>query len=196
MSKGELTRQRIIEQTAPLFNQRGFRTLPLSDIMEATGLQKGGIYNHFTSKEELALAAFDYAVQRLGNRFARSQPGQTPLETLREGIERFRESREKPVLAGGCPLLNSAIESDDAFPALRDKVSKVISAFHRQIANLVLEAQKAGELKPDVDPSVVATIIFTCLEGGIFLGRLHEDGNHMGRCCDHLLNFLETLRAI
>jgi len=32
--------------------------------MEATGLQKGGLYRHFDSKEELAQEAFDYAWER------------------------------------------------------------------------------------------------------------------------------------
>ena len=61
MSKGEVTRQRIVEAAAGLFNQRGFENASLSELMEATGLEKGGIYRHFASKEELATAAFDYA---------------------------------------------------------------------------------------------------------------------------------------
>ena len=54
MSKGQLTRQRIIAQAAPLFNQRGYEGCSINDVMAATGLEKGGIYRHFESKEELA----------------------------------------------------------------------------------------------------------------------------------------------
>ncbi len=61
MSKGEATRQRIIALAAPLFNQHGYNGCSLNDIMEATGLEKGGIYRHFESKEELAAEAFDFA---------------------------------------------------------------------------------------------------------------------------------------
>src|SRR5271163_4342886 len=63
MNKGEMTRQRIIEEAAPIFNQRGFAGCSMQDLMEATGLEKGGIYRHFGSKEELAVAAFRYAMQ-------------------------------------------------------------------------------------------------------------------------------------
>jgi len=38
-----------------------FTGIPKSELMEATGLKKGGIYRHFSSKEELAAEAFDYA---------------------------------------------------------------------------------------------------------------------------------------
>src|SRR5271170_4930943 len=61
MGKGEETRRRIIEEAAPLFNQRGYEGCSIQDIMDATGLEKGGIYRHFDSKEELAAEAFDFA---------------------------------------------------------------------------------------------------------------------------------------
>src|ERR1700755_2682335 len=61
MRKGEETRQRIIAAAAPIFNKQGYAGCALSDIMAATGLEKGGIYRHFESKEEIAAEAFDYA---------------------------------------------------------------------------------------------------------------------------------------
>ena len=61
MRKGEQTRQEIIRKAAPIFNQRGYHGAALSDLMKATGLEKGGIYRHFDSKEQLAAEAFDYA---------------------------------------------------------------------------------------------------------------------------------------
>src|ERR1700760_1245310 len=59
--RGSATRQRIIEQSAPIFNQRGYAGTSMSELMAATGLEKGGLYRHFESKESLAVAAFDYA---------------------------------------------------------------------------------------------------------------------------------------
>ena len=62
MGKGEKTRQRIIEQTAPLFNQGGMAGCSMQDILHATGLTKGGIYRHFSSKEELAAECLKYSL--------------------------------------------------------------------------------------------------------------------------------------
>ena len=62
MRKGERTRQEIIRRAAPVFNQKGYDGAALSDLMGATGLEKGGIYRHFASKQALAAEAFDYAV--------------------------------------------------------------------------------------------------------------------------------------
>jgi AcrR family transcriptional regulator len=43
MGKGQETRQRIIEQAAPLFNQGGMAGCSMQDILRATGLKKGGL---------------------------------------------------------------------------------------------------------------------------------------------------------
>jgi TetR/AcrR family transcriptional repressor of nem operon len=44
-------------------DQRGFDGGSMADLMEAAGLERGGIYRHFSTKEELAAEAFDYAWQ-------------------------------------------------------------------------------------------------------------------------------------
>ena len=63
-SKGERTRERIVAQVAPLFNQRGFAGASMADLIAVTGLQAGGVYRHFAGKEALAIAAFDHASAR------------------------------------------------------------------------------------------------------------------------------------
>ena len=75
MSKGEQTREMILARAAQLFSQRGYFGSSLADLMQATGLEKGGIYNHFSSKEQLALEAFDYAFTLLQQRIRRTLSG-------------------------------------------------------------------------------------------------------------------------
>ena len=75
MTKGEQTRQRIIARAAPVFNVHGFAGTSMGQLTEAIGLEKGGIYNHFPSKEALALQAFDYAVGLTAARFAAALDG-------------------------------------------------------------------------------------------------------------------------
>src|ERR1022692_2208401 len=104
MSKGQTTRQRILEQAAPLFNQRGYEGCSIQDIMTATGLEKGGIYRHFESKQELAAEAFDYA-WNFTNSHRRQNLDQIPnhADRLKQHIANFVTRTGLP---GGCPLLN------------------------------------------------------------------------------------------
>jgi len=63
------TRHKIIEESARLFNMRGYHGCSLQDIMDATNLKKGGIYNYFSTKDEIAYAAFDYSFNLVLARF-------------------------------------------------------------------------------------------------------------------------------
>ena len=111
MKKGEQTRQAIIEKAAPLFNQRGFAGCSMTDIMEATGLEKGGLYRHFESKEDLAAAVLRYSLKAaIESRSGGDDIEGDAIARLRLMISRF-VSVPSPV-AGGCPLLNTAIDTD------------------------------------------------------------------------------------
>jgi AcrR family transcriptional regulator len=56
-----------------VFNRQGYVGASMRDLIDATGLEKGGIYNHFGSKEQLALEAYDHAMALVTARLARSQ---------------------------------------------------------------------------------------------------------------------------
>ena len=73
--RASATRQRIVELAAPVFNRQGYVGASMRDLIDATGLEKGGIYNHFGSKEQLALEAYDYAMSGSPSALARSQDG-------------------------------------------------------------------------------------------------------------------------
>src|SRR5579859_2524400 len=116
--RGEVTRQRVIRQAAPVFNKRGYSGCSMSELMEATGLQKGGLYRHFGSKRELALAALKYSLGAAeAFRFGELDSRADSVAQLRQFVTHVA-TRRGPV-EGGCPLLNSSVDHDDGDPALR-----------------------------------------------------------------------------
>src|SRR5499427_3846747 len=124
MRKGEHTRLEIIRKAAPIFNQRGYDGAALSDLMRATGLQKGGIYRHFDSKEQLAAEAFDYSWNlALDARFEGTQEIPNTVDRLKQILRNYRDKRAG-LVPGGCPLLNTAIDSDDGNLRLREKAQR------------------------------------------------------------------------
>src|SRR6478672_10618082 len=128
MTKGEQTRRKIVEAAAPIFNQHGYEGSSLKDLMEATGLKKGGIYRHFTSKEELAAEAFDYTLEAASaSRLQRVHEKENGIAKLKQYIANFVELRS-PV-AGGCPVLNTAVDADDGNPVLRARVARALRSW-------------------------------------------------------------------
>lgn len=192
-TKGERTRAHIVAAAAPIFNERGFAGTSMNDILTATGLEKGGVYRHFESKDELAVAAFDYAVHALEARRRRAlQNANTALERLYACIDVFGTSLQNPAVRGGCPLLNTAIDADDTHPALRERARRAMLHWQELIADLVGDAKLNGELGVAANSEVLVSVITSSLEGAIMVSRLLRDSQHMERVVAHLRAWLRS----
>ncbi|RCJ27820.1 TetR family transcriptional regulator [Nostoc minutum NIES-26] len=193
MSKGKETKARILQQAAELFNQQGYAGSSMSDIMRVTGLQKGGIYNHFQSKDELALQAFDFAIALI-NQHTRAalKNKHHAVERLRAIIDLFRSHVDNPPIKGGCPLLNTAVESDDAHPALKERAQQAMNSWRHLICRIIEKGIKKGEIRSEVNADEIATIIIAMLEGAMMMSKLYEDSIHMQRAINHLNQYIES----
>ena len=190
MTKGEQTRRKIVEAAAPIFNKRGYEGSSLSDLMDATGLKKGGIYRHFSSKEELAAEAFDYTWETAWNaRLLHVDEKANGIEKLKQLIANFVEHRS-PV-AGGSPILNTAIDADDGNPVLRTHVSKALRSWLSRLQTIVDQAQARGETQPGVHLQAVATLIVASLEGALMMSRIQRNDDALRRVQAHLNRYLD-----
>jgi AcrR family transcriptional regulator len=189
---GEVTRENIVRQAAALFNQHGFAGSSMADIMAATGLQKGGIYRHFESKEQLALEAFDYAVRVMAGRFSDALQGQEhALDRLHAIVGVFARIPDDPPVPGGCPVMNAGIENDDGNPVLRDRARHAMDGLRALIRRTVQGGVSRGEVRRDVDPDELASVMISTLEGAIMLSKLYGDPSHVARAAEHLGRYLE-----
>lgn len=194
MNKGELTRERIVAAAAPLFNQKGFAGCSLQDIMAATGLEKGGLYRHFSSKEDLAAEAFRFAhAHSRRTRTDDLDPALSPLDRLRAAVVRFVESPS--VLPGGCPLMNTAIDADDSNPVLRSLALDAFTGWRKRLAAIVREGVRAGQIRRDAEPRQIANTMVAALEGALMLGRLEGTRTPMRDAAASLNALLDGLEV-
>ena len=174
MTKGELTRQKIIAQAAPLFNRLGYAGCSMQDIMTATGLEKGGLYRHFASKEELAVEAFRYSLEKvLGPKLDGLEGVERAVEKLRFFIGHFVEIHS--VIPGGCPVMNTAIDADDGNLVLRELVQEAVQNWKARIVATVKDGIERGEVRTDTEPRQIANVMIATLEGALMISRL--EGN-------------------
>jgi TetR/AcrR family transcriptional regulator, transcriptional repressor for nem operon len=191
MTKGETTRKKILEQAAPIFNRNGYEGSSLSALMKATGLKKGGIYRHFSSKEELAAEAFDYTWQEAWRARILPMDEQTMgVERLKQLISNFIE--HKSPVPGGCPILNTAVDADDGNSVLRTRVRKALRSWLALLRVIVRQAAKRGELQTGIDAKAVATLIVASLEGGLMMSRLEGNDDALRKVQRHLNHYLDT----
>jgi AcrR family transcriptional regulator len=190
LSKSERTKQFIVEQTAPVFNEKGFAGTSLSDLENATGLTKGSIYGNFANKDEVALAAFDYNFNRV-TLFIRNKivVTENSIERLLVYPEVYSNFLKIPFLKPGCPILNTSTEADDTHPQLRERATKALDFWKTSIENHIKRGITRGEIKKDTDPTEFAVILMSLIEGAIMQAKV------TGRSKELLLamKFLRTL---
>ena len=127
MTKVDKVQEKIIETSLYLFNTNGITYTSIQDIITATELSKGAIYRRFKNKEEIVLAAYDKSGEIMWGHF------HTAMEKKKTAIDKilaifliYQDAANNPPIAGGCPLLNSAIESTGVFPELQKQQQKVM----------------------------------------------------------------------
>lgn len=193
MRKGEETRQMIIERAAAVLNQQGYHASSLADIMAATGLEKGGIYNHFRGKDDLALAAFDYAVALMWGRLRDGMRGHDHAADRLVGlINAYRDLADNPPLPGGCPLLNTGIEATGTHPELRTRTRNTMDGLRRFIEHVIIRGQARGEIQREVDAVVFAPVLIGAIEGSVLFMRIYGDAQYVHRAADHIIHVINT----
>lgn len=172
MTKGEETRQMIIERAAPVFNTKGIAATAMSDIMEVTKLSKGSLYVHFNDKDELAATAVDYNMEQLGKKVAAAiNRYDDPKNRLFAYLDIFLDPLHPPV-TGGCPMMNFGTEADDTNEAVRKKVNVVVERSQQVIIDIIKQGIKEGVFNTGWDYKEFATLMFAMIEGGIMISRI------------------------
>lgn len=180
MKKGDKTREHIIMKSAQLFNQQGYAGSSLNDIIAATGIKKGGIYRHFSSKDEIALEAYNYAASNVGRSFSEAIcKEESAAGRLLAFFRVYEDVVNNPPFIGGCPLLNTAVESDDTHPALRQRAQRGLHDALDMMKRIIYEGIQKGEFKENLDMDALTSFAFSLLEGGIMLSKLEGDNRYM-----------------
>lgn len=65
-------REKVLAKASKLFRKHGFDSVSVNDLMKAAGFTHGGFYNHFASKDALAIEALDLAFRTMDGERARA----------------------------------------------------------------------------------------------------------------------------
>jgi AcrR family transcriptional regulator len=121
MRKGEATRLRILDEAARQAAARGLADVSLSDVADAVGLSKSGLFKHFDSKEAMQLAILEQVMDRyIAFVWAPAEPRPPGRARLEKVFERWLDWAETEWPLSGCPVIAMTVELDDQPGPLRD----------------------------------------------------------------------------
>ncbi|MFI8188513.1 ScbR family autoregulator-binding transcription factor [Streptomyces sp. NPDC085946] len=154
------TRRTILEAAAAVFDERGYTSATIGEILERAGVTKGALYFHFASKEELALGVF-------AEQLAISLPPQPSKlqELVDSGLVMAQRLRCEPLVRASVGLaLDQGAMDLDRTPAFQMWID--------QNKQLLTEARERGELLPHVDAAETAELLVGSFSGVQLLSQL------------------------
>jgi AcrR family transcriptional regulator len=138
-----------------VFNERGYDGTSMGDLSRRLGIAKSSIYYHVDGKEDLLRLALDRALDGLFSVAAqvaeRDEPAIDRLEHLVRG--------SVAVLADRLPYVTLLLRARGNTGTERRALARR-RQFDQIVADLVKQAERDGDIRPDVDPAVTARLLF------------------------------------
>jgi TetR/AcrR family transcriptional repressor of nem operon len=185
-TKGEITRNKILEAARELFNTKGFTATTISDLVEATGMQKGSLYFHFSGKDAIAQEVLEEATDEFMEFLSKALGGDNPGKSIDNFFNCALDKHLATGFVGGCIFGNTALEMSDSNPEFAGAIDSVFDKWINRVALAVAAAQKKGQIRTDISDEALAKHIVATIEGGIMMSRLKKDERPMRECLDTL----------
>jgi TetR/AcrR family transcriptional repressor of nem operon len=189
-------KDRIIHESLRQFSTKGYMSTSINDILAAAGTSKGGLYNHFRSKEELLFAALSEArkIWRQRNLAGLDQLAR-PLDKIKKLLENYRDHylADSENFPGGCIFVALAVELNDQQPHLAQEVNEGFQRFKGMIKRLLDQEREAGHLKNGIDTGMVAEMIFSGILGTCVAYTADKSRQNLDRNIKGLIAFLTLI---
>lgn len=192
-------REKIIQEALRLFSMKGFLSTSISDILEAARISKGGLYNHFKSKEELF-----YEVMSKSRKMWREKNLEgldlleKPVDKIIKLLENYRDRylRDSENFPGGCIFVTVSVElHGQELPHLVRELDKGFDGLKAMLAGFLNEAGQAGHLKDGVNAGLEAEMIFCGMIGAAVLYGMDKSSANLQRTIGALINHLKSISA-
>jgi len=165
MTKGEDTRDRILQHAMAIVGEVGFEGLSIGGLAKNAEMSKSGLFAHFDSKEDLQLqvlaAASRSFLDTVISPAFREPRGEPRIRALFEKWLTWEEGRVTP---GGCPFVTASWEYDDRPGPVRDAIAAAQRDWVGTVATAAQIAVDEGHFRSDLDTDAFAFELY-----GVFL---------------------------
>ncbi|HKK02059.1 MAG TPA: TetR family transcriptional regulator C-terminal domain-containing protein [Desulfuromonadales bacterium] len=187
--KGAVTREKILRTARQLFHAKGFHAVSINDLVDAVRMQKGSLYYHFSSKDDLARAVFAAASDEFMIFLDQTLTVENSATALDNFFSSVLDAQVATGFVGGCLFGNTALEMSDSDADFARMVDEVFENWIHKLADVVEEAQRQNQIGKEFSSRALAIHIIATIEGGIMMSRLQKDETPLRQS-------LETLRSL
>lgn len=154
---GSETVERILATAERLFAEQGFDAVSMHAIAEQARVSKANVFHHFISKNELYIAVLRHACRDAGQHLDDLGSDDAPLA---ERLGKFARAHLSSLLEHSQVTRLSLREllNDDSRQS-QELAEKVYGEKFARFVAILRAGQEAGELRADIDPAMVATVL-------------------------------------
>lgn len=181
-----------------LFSLKGFLSTSIQDIMREAKTSKGGLYNHFRSKDEIFLAVLSEARKVWRDRnLAGLDQIEKPVEKVKTLLRNYRDRylKDSETFPGGCIFVTLSVELDDQNPSFSRELNEGFVRLKAMIKRLLDQGKGSGELRADVNTEAVTEMIFSGMLGASVIYGTEKSSDSLDNCISTLVNYLDSLAA-
>ena len=166
----------IVQVGLDLVLSRGFNATGVEAILKQANIPKGSFYNFFSSKEEFALAIIDkFVAARVEVLYPIfSDQSLPPLERVKKSFESTIEIFESAECSKGCLIGNLGQEMADQFENVRQRLEKSLQEWTKEVARLLLQAQKENAISADMNVEMLAENLISSFQGALLRSKVKK----------------------
>lgn len=167
------TRETLIEAGLEALISRGYEGMGIGPLLASVTVPKGSFYHFFDSKEAFVGTVLDaYAEHYLRLRRERfTDVTRTPLSRLMSYFETLVQEMDTAHPVYGCLYGVLAQSRPSLGPDLAGNLRSKFDAWESDLADLIVEAQRSGEVDPSLDPRDAARHLIDLYEGTVLRAR-------------------------
>lgn len=164
-------KSQLIERTFMVFLSQGYEGASVNDLVAAAGVPKGSFYNHFASKEALAVEHVQRYIDDLELEALVGHDGPA-IPALREHFEHRIAARVATGIENGCLLGNFSTGVPIDCVELRAAVETGFTRWQDSVAAVLRRGQERNELDAETSADDLASYLIAALEGSIATAKI------------------------
>lgn len=196
MNDSDRTRQALLEAAYQEIYRNGFQAASLNAILESTGVTKGALYHHFSSKMNLGYAVVEEIIsQKLNQEWIEPlQQSGHPLDVLIKTIQQAGQQITQRGIQLGCPINNLAQEMAPIDAGFRQRINHLHRSWQQSIEALLVKGKNDGIVRASINTNDTALFILASIEGCLGLAKTAQSSSELKRCGQGLIDYINSLR--
>ena len=178
----------LLEVALKTFWQHGFAATSMIDMAQATGIQRGSLYNAYGDKERLFLLAYERYASRFLDSVRQTLSDPDPAIALTALFKETIVNMTEGAPSRGCLTTKTALDLPLAGKAIEARVKQLIEDFTAVIRDAL--STPAARRKLSCDPGAAADLIVTFTRGLAVMERAFHDPRQLEKMAEQFLQIL------